>query len=743
MRLHREEKINRIIQRQKEMLASGEKNGPVIKKSMQRMAVQSLIIFFTLMFVCTVISRVSLSITTASVSVSTLASGTLTERAFVEGRIQAAADRSIRLPEGLWVTAVNAQEGSQVNKGDPLLAFEVPSMEEQVKKLEEEIHILTLRIELSGSGGGNEVAAAQRALEDAQREYERLASKYVRSDTRLKEDYTKSEEKLAAAETEDDRAAAAVKQELIREAEAVVKEAEENLYSVREAAEDAIHAAEKELDEASENLDASKNAYQKLLEAYNQAESTLNAAKQAVSDIEKAIEEQEPGGDTDYTEELKAAKEELSKAQEELGICLAAKQKEAVKNAFSFLFTIITGGPGTGKTTVEKVILYIHEKLRGGSVLLMAPTGRASRRMAECTGCTDASTMHSALGLVSEEMESESCDFLEADLILVDEMSMVDMRLAYEFFTRIKRGTRVVLIGDVNQLSSVGPGNVFRELIQCGAVPVTVLDQIFRQGKGSLIAANAYKMLNNSAALEYGEDFVFLPADNAECAAEIVEREYRRMTAELGIDQVQVLTPYRKSGAVSFNALNERLWSLVNPKMPGKAEMKVRGRIFREKDKVIHNKNKNEISNGDTGFITGIYLDEDNLEVSRIEFPDNRCVEYSSEDMEMIEHAYATTVHKSQGSEYSVVILPWMPMFYKMLRRNILYTAITRAKVKLILVGSKQAVYRAVHNTESDKRNTRLGEMILKERYALESREKIVPLPDADRTKYEQIAMNF
>ena len=284
---------------------------------------------------------------------------------------------------------------------------------------------------------------------------------------------------------------------------------------------------------------------------------------------------------------------------------------------------------------------------------------------------------------------------------------------------------------------------MFRELIKCGAVPVTVLDQIFRQGKGSLIAANAYKMLNNSAALEYGEDFVFLPADNAECAAEIVEREYRRMTAELGIDQVQVLTPYRKSGAVSVNALNERLWNLVNPKMPGKAEMKVRGRIFREKDKVIHNKNKNEISNGDTGFITGIYLDEDNLEVSRIEFPDNRCVEYSSEDMEMIEHAYATTVHKSQGSEYSVVILPWMPMFYKMLRRNILYTAITRAKVKLILVGSKQAVYRAVHNTESDKRNTRLGEMILKERYALESREKIVPLPDADRTKYEQIAMNF
>ena len=411
---------------------------------------------------------------------------------------------------------------------------------------------------------------------------------------------------------------------------------------------------------------------------------------------------------------------------------------------------VVQGGPGTGKTTTINMIIRYFES-EGMDIFLAAPTGRAAKRMTEATGF-DAKTIHRLLELNSALSgdDSRKANFernqenpLEADVVIIDEMSMVDIALMHSLLLAVTAGTRLILVGDENQLPSVGPGNVFRELIQCGAVPVTVLDQIFRQGKGSLIAANAYKMLNNSAALEYGEDFVFLPADNAECAAEIVEREYRRMTAELGIDQVQVLTPYRKSGAVSVNALNERLWNLVNPKMPGKAEMKVRGRIFREKDKVIHNKNKNEISNGDTGFITGIYLDEDNLEVSRIEFPDNRCVEYSSEDMEMIEHAYATTVHKSQGSEYSVVILPWMPMFYKMLRRNILYTAITRAKVKLILVGSKQAVYRAVHNTESDKRNTRLGEMILKERYALESREKIVPLPDADRTKYEQIAMNF
>lgn len=316
MRLHIGEKMNRIFQRQKDMLASGEKYKPFIENRVQRIAVHSIVTFFTLIFVCTVISRVSHSFTTASVSTAALASGTLTDRAEVEGTIQAAADRSITLPEGLTVTQVSAQKGSQVKEGEALLAFEVSSIEEQVKKLEEEIHILKLKIELTQSGDCNETAVAQHALEDAQKAYERLAAKYARTDIRLKEDYAKSEEKLAAAETEDDRAANAVKQELIREAEAVVKEAEDNLYSVREAAEDAIHAAEKELDSASESLDASKAAYQKMQEAYNQAESKLNAAKQAVSDIEKAIEDQEPGDDTDYTEALNAAKEELSRAQE-------------------------------------------------------------------------------------------------------------------------------------------------------------------------------------------------------------------------------------------------------------------------------------------------------------------------------------------------------------------------------------------------------------------------------------------
>lgn len=316
MRLQIEEKMNTIITQQKAMLASGEKYRPLIENRVQRIAVRLMVTFFTVVFICTMISRVSHSFTTASVSVSTMTSGTLTNRAEVEGTIQAAADKSITLPEGLKVVAVNAEKGCQVNEGEALLEFDMSSIEERMKKLEDEIHILNLRIELSGSGSGNDVIAAQHALEDARKAYERLAAKYIRTDTRLKEDYTKLEEELADAELRDDRAVAATKQELIEKAETVVKEAKENLANVKEAAEDAIRAAEKELDDASENLDASKSAYQQALEVYHQAESDLNAAKQAVSDIESAIAEQEPDDVIDYTEELNAAKEALSMAQE-------------------------------------------------------------------------------------------------------------------------------------------------------------------------------------------------------------------------------------------------------------------------------------------------------------------------------------------------------------------------------------------------------------------------------------------
>lgn len=428
----------------------------------------------------------------------------------------------------------------------------------------------------------------------------------------------------------------------------------------------------------------------------------------------------------------------LAEAQRELGIMLSEKQAEAVKKAFQRLITIITGGPGTGKTMVEKVILYIHKKLGGGKMLLTAPTGRASRRMAESTGEAEAPTMHSALGLTNDEDEEGCEEMLEAELIIVDEFSMVDMRLFYEFVSRIKKGTRLIMIGDINQLPSVGPGNVFRELIQSSVIPVTILDIVFRQNENGRIAMNAHRMQENNATLEYGTDFVFVPAKNDAEASELIRKMYQGAIKQMGVEQVQVLTPYRKKGAVSVNALNEMLWNLANPKTEEIHEIRAGVKIYRVGDKIIHNKNKNDINNGDTGYVTDIFMDEDNIEVARLEFSDGRSVDYNADQLDMIEHAYATTVHKSQGSEYPVVIIPWLPMFYNMLRRNILYTAVTRAKEMVIIVGNKQSIYRAIHNTESDKRNTMLGIRLIKEYNRLLEEKK-----RDDNGDFEQIVINL
>lgn len=419
----------------------------------------------------------------------------------------------------------------------------------------------------------------------------------------------------------------------------------------------------------------------------------------------------------------------VEEAQRELGILLSAKQSEAVKKAFSHKVSIITGGPGTGKTTVQKVLLYINEKIGGGTVLLTAPTGRASRRMVESTGFSEGFTMHSALGLTNDEESEGSAEMLDADFIIADEFSMADMALSFQFFNHIRQGARLVLVGDVNQLPSVGPGNVFRELVQCGVIPVTVLDMVFRQKENSRIAMNAQRMQQNDASLDYGTDFVFREAKDAAEAAEMIQKIYREAVERLGVEKVQVLSPYRKKGEVSVNALNEVLWNMVNPEPDPEAgqdaaSKKKEKNVFRVGDRIIHNRNKNGISNGDIGFVTDIFADEDDMELTRLEFSDDRHVEYNSDELDMVEHSYATTIHKSQGSEYPVVILPWLPMFYKMLRRNILYTAVTRAKEQVVIVGSKKAIYMAIHNTDSDKRNTRLGERVVREFYAAQEREK-------------------
>lgn len=374
--------------------------------------------------------------------------------------------------------------------------------------------------------------------------------------------------------------------------------------------------------------------------------------------------------------------------------------------------SIITGGPGTGKTTVLKVILYIHGLICKTSVQLMAPTGRAARRMAESTGHEDASTMHMALGLLGGTDYNPGFQYLEAEFLNVDEVSMVDMHLAYEFFSRVKDRARVLLLGDVDQLPSVGAGDVFRQFISCGLIPVTVLDMVYRQGAASNIPINANLIQQNQTKLYMGEDFVFIPCKGTEETAEMVKKLYLEEVRKYGLEQVQILTSYRVKTAAGVVELNRTLEDQVNPPDAGKRELAIGKDIFRVGDKILQNKNTDQVSNGDMGIIQDIYEDQDGNQKVEILFSENRLVKYEKEQMEMVEHANAITIHKSQGSEYPVVIIPCIKAFYTMLKRNILYTAITRAKCKVYLVGDWNAVCQSIHTDDSGKRNTVLGQRI-------------------------------
>lgn len=403
---------------------------------------------------------------------------------------------------------------------------------------------------------------------------------------------------------------------------------------------------------------------------------------------------------------------ELEQAQRELGITLSERQKQAVQMVFESPISIITGGPGTGKTTVLKVILFIHGLKCKTTVQLMAPTGRAARRMAESTGNEEASTMHMALGLLGGTDYELDFQYLESDFLNVDEVSMVDMHLAYEFIRRVKENAKILLLGDVDQLPSVGAGDVFRQLIGCRLIPVTVLDMVYRQGAASNIPVNAKLIQQNQTNLYTGDDFVFLPCKGAEQTAEMVKKLYLDEVKKYGLEQVQILTPYRVRTAAGVVELNRTLEDIVNPPVNGKNELSIGKDTFRVGDKVLQNKNAALVSNGDMGIIQEIFTDTDGNQKVKILFSENREIEYEKEQMEMVEHANAITVHKSQGSEYAVVIIPCIKAFYTMLKRNILYTAITRAKCKVYLVGEWNAVCQSIHTDDSGKRNTILGQRI-------------------------------
>lgn len=380
----------------------------------------------------------------------------------------------------------------------------------------------------------------------------------------------------------------------------------------------------------------------------------------------------------------------LTQVRHQLGVELSLRQTEAVHMVFRSDLSIITGSPGTGKTTVLKAVIEVFKLLKPSEkILLAAPTGRASRRMAESTGVDNASTLHSLLGLFGEDgtfRKNDEGDMLDAGLIIVDETSMMDMWLARQFFSRIGPHTKVLLVGDADQLQSVGAGDVFRELIDCGLIPVTVLNEIFRQKKDSLIAYNAQKINNNDTSFFYGNDFTVCKCTGQEEAAEHIRNIYLAQVRQYGVDRVQILSPFRSAGAASVDQLNEMIRELVNPQTE-EADLKVGNLYFRVGDKIMQNKNSAKASNGDIGFIRGFRHDErDGMRVS-IQFSPTRTVEYSIEEMGHVELAYATTVHKAQGSEFDVVIFPLLRSHARMLTRSLVYTAITRAKAKVILVG--------------------------------------------------------
>lgn len=395
-----------------------------------------------------------------------------------------------------------------------------------------------------------------------------------------------------------------------------------------------------------------------------------------------------------------------------LKIRLAPEQRDAIKMALTSKICVITGGPGTGKTAVQRALLDLfRQKYPDGKIVCCAPTGQAAQRMKESTGLP-ASTIHKALGIATRaDGTLTEAGILDADLILVDEVSMMDAYLAEKLLFAVPPNARLVLVGDAEQLPSVGPGAVLKEIIKSGVVPVVRLDHVFRQNAGSRIATNAKLIRHGNLSMEYGPDFMFFDSNDLAASAEIIENLYMQEIAKYGVDGVAFLTPYRHRTETSVDATNARLQALVNPPSPGKAEAVFGQLRFRVGDKVMQIKNFEQVNNGDVGYIRAITGPENEASVV-VDFGDGRIMEYESEQLRMLDLGYASTVHKSQGAEYKSVILNLQCAHSIMLIRAIVYTAITRAKLRLMIVGERKALCRAIRNTKADQRGTCLAQRI-------------------------------
>ena len=399
----------------------------------------------------------------------------------------------------------------------------------------------------------------------------------------------------------------------------------------------------------------------------------------------------------------------LDREETKLNISMAEEQRLAVKTAFTQRLSVITGGPGTGKTLIQHALLDIYiQHNPDKKVCCCAPTGRAARRMEQSTGYP-ASTIHKALGLYAgDDGTYGEPQSLDADLVLVDEVSMLDIYIAGYLFEALKDDAQIVLIGDADQLPSVGPGAVLSEIIASEHVPVVRLDKVFRQNAGSRIATNAKLIRHGNLGLEYGNDFQFVDSGDISESAKILAETYMREIAKYGVDNVALLAPYRQKTETGVNALNEIIRDLVNPPDSSKPEVKSGKRLFRLGDKVMQIKNFEDVNNGDIGYIKAVHTVGNETSV-QVDFGEDKIKWYESDDLSMLDLGYASTIHKSQGSEYTSVIINLQCAHSIMLTRPLIYTAITRGKERVIIVGERRALCIAINKKDTEKRGTCLA----------------------------------
>lgn len=422
---------------------------------------------------------------------------------------------------------------------------------------------------------------------------------------------------------------------------------------------------------------------------------------------------------------------EVKKSIENQSIKLSEIQIDAIKSCFEENISIITGGPGTGKTTIINTISKIFIE-NGYNISLCAPTGRAAKRIEETTGI-EAKTIHRMLGYIPSSyddighFEYNEDNPLDTDLIIIDEMSMVDVVLFEKLLRGIKDNTKLIIVGDVDQLPSVGAGNVLKDLINSNKIKFTKLIDIFRQSENSNIIVNAHKINNGKEPIlnEKNSDFFFLNTDAPSITRNIVvDLISRRLPKAYGYDyskDIQILTQSRK-GICGVFELNKLLQDILNPKTEASDEILVGNKLFRVNDKVMQTKNNYNLSfiddegeenfgvyNGDMGHI--IFIDKSSNKLT-VEMDDKRLIEYSLEDLDNLELAYAITIHKSQGSEFKSVIIPMFDGYKLLQTRNLLYTAITRAKENIVLVGDKNVMNNMIRNNTINSRYSNLEKRI-------------------------------